>query len=1310
MVFLLLLLFQNVIIINTLYPNSADVWGLGCCFFAMLFMKDCFSPDNKQDILAGKYRIPHSHPYTPAVLDLLNRMITVEPFERAGIMEVLHCIDALKRDGPLPPRRGSMEPRSHLTATPDADPHNVHHPFPPPQQQHGHSPYRQVVPPPVGYPGMSFPINSSNINNTHEAVPPVPPIPAAANGQSDNTTNINNENNNNNNKSPANGGTGTADPNDTSGPQWLEFHAGSNDGTNLLTRKAPTATPTMESTSATPIFGETPKNRRNKSGTKEEDKISNWTMGLVDRMSTRSLNPIDTDSDDGRGIGGISGSNGGDVLRKPSLRSMASKDSTGKSSFSPSTAFEAPNRRSPKHQSAHARVVSTSNPTEGSLTPPTPATAAVTEFTATPGSNHHAAVDWSTSRTMGGQRNAPDRSFPNPNAAARSDLGRRAAPSYPPQTAFSSSNTPNQPHDRAFAWGAAARSDMGRAMPPYPQSFQPPFPTAPAPFVPVDGQFPPSNETNTTKQSSSKGASTTQPESFAAWVPKEGSVATPKPQRPPAIGTGFTNSVSFGSSSGTSAFGETKSAHQRMTETVQQQHRQQQQQQQKDPSTNDKKGTATGKTTPRASSAGTTFASPDAFDDVIDGIIPMPSPGARQPETSQPWVPPKRERRISPQRTRQPKNDDGNKQQQQQQQQRLGNSMPDIGVEDATAPSLTETRLHNSLTLDNSTETPAREIPRHKSKRKPKPRRRPPKRSDTGGSSRSASASPNIHTPSSSSGHTTAPDDSDSTPTDNNTNDNSTTTNKDLGDKLSTLGNLRQPYNRKPALSTTMEVSIEGDDTTMEPPSPAAGRQQLGQRSEPILPGSGTPPRRSSETMSASDPSLGFDMAIVNQLVEEAKTTDRVVRERRRSSLLTAEAIQAVAEDTEPEEEEEKDQPASIGELKQFASKLNHAKEWVIQNSPRQSPAMQAMKKQGFRGSLATFLSRKDAPGLLVEHAPAAAPAAGGLDPIQPVDTVDSKSPKDRKRNSNKKNNGDDSNDDENGTEDTSKDERARTEPLIGDGTGRSGQRLLGGGASLASDDDTNDPMRMLAPLLPSSSSPDGQHRKTISNSDLIRRNIDQLLASPSRKRTSLSDAVSSRRSAHVRGSDRRSSSRARSSSSSHHHHHHHHHPQPGASLAATAGSEKMDRSSKRRSASAPLHDDSGASERSRPRSQGAQNPRKFSPQKEEDEEQLVPRLPPRRHNSNVSAGDDNAGPEHSPKDKKKKSKKKSKPERSVRAKSRTRHRKSEEDSRRLTKSFSDIPNSSRQSAALAHRQEIRRQSTSVKEAFDLTLIQGARR
>ena len=262
----------------------------------------------------------------------------------------------------------------------------------------------------------------------------------------------------------------------------------------------------------------------------------------------------------------------------------------------------------------------------------------------------------------------------------------------------------------------------------------------------------------------------------------------------------------------------------------------------------------------------------------------------------------------------------------------------------------------------------------------------------------------------------------------------------------------------------------------------------------------------------------------------------------------------------------------------------------------------------------------------------------------------------------------------------------------------------------MASDDDTNDPMRMLAPLLPSSSSPDGQHRKTISNSDLIRRNIDQLLASPSRKRTSLSDAVSSRRSAHVRGSDRRSSSRARSSSSSHHHHHHHHHPQPGASLAATAGSEKMDRSSKRRSASAPLHDDSGASERSRPRSQGAQNPRKFSPQKEEDEEQLVPRLPPRRHNSNVSAGDDNAGPEHSPKDKKKKSKKKSKPERSVRAKSRTRHRKSEEDSRRLTKSFSDIPNSSRQSAALAHRQEIRRQSTSVKEAFDLTLIQGARR
>ena len=68
-------------------------------------MRDCFTPQSKLDIIGGKYRVPTSHPYSPSVLDFLGRMLTVDPASRCHIGEVLRCIDALKRDMPLPPRR-----------------------------------------------------------------------------------------------------------------------------------------------------------------------------------------------------------------------------------------------------------------------------------------------------------------------------------------------------------------------------------------------------------------------------------------------------------------------------------------------------------------------------------------------------------------------------------------------------------------------------------------------------------------------------------------------------------------------------------------------------------------------------------------------------------------------------------------------------------------------------------------------------------------------------------------------------------------------------------------------------------------------------------------------------------------------------------------------------------------------------------------------------------------------------------------------------------------------------------------------------
>lgn len=85
--------------------DSADIWGLGCCLFGLLFSKDCFGKDSRQNILKGQYEIPAGHPYSQDVLDLLARMLTVEPGRRPTIHEVISCVDALASGKSLPPKR-----------------------------------------------------------------------------------------------------------------------------------------------------------------------------------------------------------------------------------------------------------------------------------------------------------------------------------------------------------------------------------------------------------------------------------------------------------------------------------------------------------------------------------------------------------------------------------------------------------------------------------------------------------------------------------------------------------------------------------------------------------------------------------------------------------------------------------------------------------------------------------------------------------------------------------------------------------------------------------------------------------------------------------------------------------------------------------------------------------------------------------------------------------------------------------------------------------------------------------------------------
>jgi serine/threonine protein kinase len=85
--------------------DSVDIWALGCCLYGILFLKDCFQPEEKQNILDGKYEIPHGHLYSSDVLALLARLLNVDPDKRPDIHEVISCVDALVSGKPLPPRR-----------------------------------------------------------------------------------------------------------------------------------------------------------------------------------------------------------------------------------------------------------------------------------------------------------------------------------------------------------------------------------------------------------------------------------------------------------------------------------------------------------------------------------------------------------------------------------------------------------------------------------------------------------------------------------------------------------------------------------------------------------------------------------------------------------------------------------------------------------------------------------------------------------------------------------------------------------------------------------------------------------------------------------------------------------------------------------------------------------------------------------------------------------------------------------------------------------------------------------------------------
>lgn len=88
--------------------DAVDIWALGCCLYGILFLKDCFRGDERLNILKGEYEIPVGHPYSKDVIDLLARMLCVNPNKRPVINEVITCIDALASGKSLPPRKGRI--------------------------------------------------------------------------------------------------------------------------------------------------------------------------------------------------------------------------------------------------------------------------------------------------------------------------------------------------------------------------------------------------------------------------------------------------------------------------------------------------------------------------------------------------------------------------------------------------------------------------------------------------------------------------------------------------------------------------------------------------------------------------------------------------------------------------------------------------------------------------------------------------------------------------------------------------------------------------------------------------------------------------------------------------------------------------------------------------------------------------------------------------------------------------------------------------------------------------------------------------
>lgn len=85
--------------------QATDVWALGCCLFSLAFLQNCFEEGSNLAILSGKYKIPEDNPYGEGLVELIDRMLTLDCKARADMTEVILCLSAVYSGRPLPARK-----------------------------------------------------------------------------------------------------------------------------------------------------------------------------------------------------------------------------------------------------------------------------------------------------------------------------------------------------------------------------------------------------------------------------------------------------------------------------------------------------------------------------------------------------------------------------------------------------------------------------------------------------------------------------------------------------------------------------------------------------------------------------------------------------------------------------------------------------------------------------------------------------------------------------------------------------------------------------------------------------------------------------------------------------------------------------------------------------------------------------------------------------------------------------------------------------------------------------------------------------